>query len=151
MDQAVNDAYDALGATYDLYSDIFQRDSIDGRDMRLVASVHYGKKFDNAFWDGQQMVFGDGDGKLFLGFTKAIDVVGHELTHGVTQYTANLEDHKQSGALNESFSGVFGSLVKQYHAKEDAHSADWLIGEGILGPSIKGQALRSMAEPGTRR
>ena len=79
------------------------------------------------------MVFGDGDGKLFVGFTKAIDVIGHELTHGVTQYTANLDYHNQPGALNESFSDVFGSLVKQYQAKEDAKSADWLIGEGILG------------------
>jgi Zn-dependent metalloprotease len=150
-DQAVNEAYDALGATYDLYHNIFKRDSIDDHGLRLVASVHYGINFDNAFWDGQQMVFGDGDGKLFTrgGFTKAIDVVGHELTHGVTQYTANLDYQKQSGALNESFSDVFGSLVKQYQAKEDAHSADWLIGEGILVPSIHGKALRSMAEPGT--
>lgn len=148
-DQAVNEAYDALGATYDLYHDIFERDSIDDHGLRLVASVHYRRNFDNAFWDGQQMVFGDGDGKLFTGFTNAIDVVGHELTHGVTQYTANLDYHKQPGALNESFSDVLGSLVKQYQAKEDAHSADWLIGEGILGPSIHGKALRSMAEPGT--
>jgi Zn-dependent metalloprotease len=148
-EQAVNEAYEGLGATYDFYHDVFGRDSIDDRGLRLVASVHYDQNYDNAFWDGQQMVFGDGDGKLFVGFTKAIDVIGHELTHGVTQYTANLDYHKQPGALNESFSDVFGSLVKQYHAKEDAKSADWLIGEGILGPTIHGKALRSMAEPGT--
>lgn len=148
-DQSVNQACDGLGATYDLYHEAFERDSIDDKGMRLVASVHYGVDYDNAFWDGQQMVFGDGDGKLFVGFTKAIDVIGHELTHGVTQYTANLEYHLQPGALNESFSDVFGSLVKQYQAKEDAHSADWLIGEGILGPGIRGKALRSMAAPGT--
>jgi Zn-dependent metalloprotease len=148
-DQSVNQAYDALGATYDLYHDVFERDSIDNHGLRLVASVHYDRKFNNAFWDGQQMVFGDGDGKLFIGFTNALDVVGHELTHGVTQYTANLEYHKQPGALNESISDVFGSLVKQYANKETAEQADWLIGAGILGPGLHGKALRSMAEPGT--
>src|SRR5207249_44727 len=94
-------------------------------------------------------VFGDGDGIIFVGFTKSIDVIGHELTHGVTQYLADLEYHKQPGALNESFSDVFGSLVKQYHLGQDAHSADWLIGNGILAPGVHGQALRSMKDPGS--
>lgn len=147
-DPAANEAYDGLGATYTLYHDVFQRNSIDDHGLRLDASVHYDEKFDNAFWDGRQMIFGDGDGVLFVGFTKAIDVIGHELTHGVTQYTANLEYHTQAGALNESFSDVFGSLVKQYHLGQDAHTADWLIGDGILAPGINGKALRSMKEPG---
>jgi len=101
-DSAVNDAYDGLGATYDLFYDIFKRNSIDDRGMRLDATVHYSRDYDNAFWNGQQMVFGDGDGVIFLNFTKAIDVIGHELTHGVTQHTANLSYHNQPGALNES-------------------------------------------------
>jgi Zn-dependent metalloprotease len=148
-DAAVNEAYDGLGATYDLYHDIFNRNSIDDKGMRLIASVHYDENYDNAFWDGEQMIFGDGDNVIFVGFTKAIDVIGHELTHGVTQYTANLAYEFQSGALNESVSDVFGSLVKQYHNNQDAASADWLIGQGILAPGIHGQALRSMKAPGT--
>lgn len=148
-DPAVNEAYDGLGATYDLYKEVFHRNSIDDRGMRLIASVHYGQDFDNAFFDGEQMVFGDGDDVIFVGFTKAVDVIGHELTHGVTQFTAGLEYKFQSGALNESFSDVFGSLVKQYHANQTAASADWLIGKGILAPGIHGEALRSMKEPGS--
>ena len=148
-DSAVNEAYDGLGATYDFYHDVFKRNSIDDRGMRLDASVHYSRDYDNAFWNGEQMVFGDGDGVIFLNFTKAIDVIGHELTHGITQNTANLAYHNQSGALNESISDVFGSLVKQYHNNEDSNAADWLIGKGIMAPGINATALRSMKEPGS--
>jgi Zn-dependent metalloprotease len=148
-DQAVNEAYDGLGATYEMYRDVFHRNSLDDQGMRLIASVHFDQDYDNAFFDGQQMVFGDGDNIIFVGFTKAIDVIGHELTHGVTQFTAALEYKLQSGALNESFSDVFGSLVKQYHNQEHAADADWLIGKGMLAPGIHGEALRSMKEPGT--
>ena len=97
------------------------------------------------------MVYGDGSGQIFLvgSLTKSIDVIGHELTHGVTQYTAGLEYSVQPGALNESFSDVFGSLVKQYSLGQRADEADWLIGAGILIPEL-GQALRSMSEPGSR-
>src|SRR5262249_42131489 len=100
-------------------------------------------------WDGQQMVFGDGDGVLFIGFTKAVDVIGHELTHGVTQYECGLEYHDEPGALNESISDVFGTLVKQYALKQDVTAGDWLIGNGLLAPSVNGKALRSMKDPGT--
>jgi Zn-dependent metalloprotease len=141
--------YSGFGATYKLYKDVYQRDSIDGKGLRLDGVVHYGNKFNNAFWNGSRMVFGDGDGKLFKGFTKAVDVIGHELTHGVTEFTCALEYHNQSGALNESVSDVFGSLVKQYSLGQTADKADWLIGAGILGSAIKGKALRSMAAPGT--
>jgi Zn-dependent metalloprotease len=102
-------------------------------------------------WDGHQMIFGDGDGIYFATgkFTGLVDVIGHELTHGVTQYTANLEYEGQSGALNESVSDVFGSMVKQYSLKQTADQADWLIGKGIWSSKINGVALRSMAAPGT--
>ena len=148
-DRAVNEAYDGSGATYDLYFTVFGRNSIDERGMRLDSTVHYGRKYDNAFWNGQQMVYGDGDGELFNRFTIAIDVIGHELTHGVTEYEAGLEYQDQPGALNESFSDVFGSLVKQYKRRQTAKEADWLIGKGLLGRGVKGKALRSMKEPGT--
>jgi Zn-dependent metalloprotease len=148
-DPAVNEAYDGAGATYDLYFKVYGRNSIDDRGLRLDSTVHYGRKYDNAFWNGQQMVYGDGDGRLFNRFTVAIDVIGHELTHGVTQYEAGLDYQDQSGALNESFSDVFGALVKQYRRRQTANSADWLIGKGLLAPGVKGKALRSMKAPGT--
>jgi Zn-dependent metalloprotease len=148
-DPAADEAYDGLGATFDLYWDAFKRNSIDDAGLPLHGIVHYGQNYDNAFWDGQEMIFGDGDGQLFNRFTISIDVIGHELTHGVTQHTANLQYLGQSGALNESVSDVFGSLVKQYKNQETAEEADWLIGEGLLAPDVQGEALRSMKEPGS--
>jgi hypothetical protein len=148
-DDAVNQAYDGLGATWELYHEAFGRDSIDGQGLPLVASVHYDERYDNAFWNGAQMVFGDGDGTVFLGFTRSLDVVGHELTHGVTESTAALAYRGQSGALNESVSDVFGSLVKQHALGQTAEQADWLIGAELLVPGVKGVALRSMKAPGT--
>ncbi|WP_069885173.1 M4 family metallopeptidase [Streptomyces luteocolor] len=148
-DASVNRAHAGLGATFDLYLKAYGRHSIDDSGLPLVASVHYGEQYDNAFWDGEQMVFGDGDGELFLDFTIPVDVIGHELTHGVTQYSANLDYFGQSGALNESVSDVFGSLIKQYALGQNAEEADWLIGAGLLGPRINGEALRSMKAPGT--
>ncbi|MFZ3470092.1 M4 family metallopeptidase [Streptomyces sp. 4.24] len=149
-DASVNRAYAGLGATFELYLKAFGRHSIDDAGLPLNASVHYDRLYNNAFWDGSRMVFGDGDGDLFLDFTVSVDVIGHELTHGVTQYTADLEYYGQSGALNESMSDVFGSLIKQYSLDQTAGEADWLIGAGLLGPSVdSGSALRSMKAPGT--
>jgi Zn-dependent metalloprotease len=148
-DNAVNEAYDGAGATYDLYHDVYDRNSIDDRGLRLDSTVHFDLQYDNAFWNGDQMVYGDGDGSLFQRFTIAIDVIGHELTHGVTQYEAGLIYQNQPGALNESFSDVIGSLVKQRSLNQMADKADWLIGAGLLAPNVKGVALRSMKAPGT--
>jgi Zn-dependent metalloprotease len=150
-DPAVDEAHDGLRATLDLYADVFDRDSLDGRGMDLVASVHYGRSYDNAAWTGTQMIFGDGDGTLFNRFTIAIDVMGHELTHGMTQYTAALEYEGQSGALNESVSDVFGAMVRQRSTspRQKAADADWLIGAGLFAEGVDGVALRSMIRPGT--
>lgn len=148
-DASVNRAYDGLGATRDFYKQVLNRNSIDDKGMRLDGYVHFGQRYQNAFWDGQQMVFGDGDGEVFTDFTLSLDVIGHELTHGVTEFTANLEYHKQSGALNESVSDVFGSLVKQWSRNQDATQADWLIGADLFTPGIDADALRSMKAPGT--
>lgn len=145
----VTEAYDYSGSTYNFFKDVFDRNSIDTRGMKLDSTVHYGEDYNNAFWNGTQMVYGDGDGDIFQRFTKSIDVIGHELTHGVTQYEAALEYEGQAGALNESFSDVFGSLVKQYSLKQKADKADWLIGTGLFTNKVKGIALRSMKEPGT--
>jgi Zn-dependent metalloprotease len=149
-DVAVNQAYDNAGTTYDFYRDVFQRDSLDGLGLSLVATVHYTNNYDNAFWQGSQMVYGDGSGKILKAgsLVAELSVTAHEMTHGVVQHTANLVYHKQSGALNESMADVFGSMVKQYVAKQTADKADWLIGEGILGSALHGVALRSMKDPG---
>jgi Zn-dependent metalloprotease len=148
-DPAVDEAYDGLGDTYDLYLKEYGRNSIDDNGLVLNATVHFGKDYDNAQWDGHRMIFGDGDGELFNRFTISVDITGHELTHGVTQYEANLIYWAQSGALNESISDVFGSLVKQRKKNQKADEADWLIGAGLLAEGVNGVALRSMKAPGT--
>lgn len=145
----MTEAYDYLGATHDFFQTVYGRDSIDAAGMPLIGTVHYERGYDNAFWNGEQMVFGDGDGEVFNRFTIAIDVVGHELTHGVTERTANLIYQGQSGALNESISDVFGVLIKQYTLGQSADQADWIIGAGLLMPGIQGVGLRSMQAPGS--
>ena len=150
-DAETDEAHDGLRATLDFYSGVYSRNSVDGAGLDLVGTVHYGRAYDNAQWTGYQMIFGDGDGALFKRFTISIDIMGHELTHGVTQYSAALEYHDQPGALNESVSDVFGSMVKQYHSspRQTADEADWLIDAGLLAAGINGVALRSMKAPGT--
>jgi len=147
-DESVNRAFDGFGTTRQFYKDVFDHNSIDDRGMRLDGYVHRGRNYNNAFWDGREMVFGDGDGKVFTDFTKSLDVIGHELTHGVTEHTAGLEYHMQSGALNESMSDVFGSLVKQWSLNQSAEDADWLIGAEVFTPGVEADALRSMKAPG---
>lgn len=154
QDVSVNEAYEGAGVTYEFYEAVYSRHSIDDAGMPLISIVHYMKSYDNAFWDGQRMVYGDGDEdmpqseRLFNRFTSSLDVIGHELTHGVTQYTANLVYAAQPGALNESISDVFGVLIKQFALGQSVKEADWLIGSELLSPNVKGKGLRSMKEPG---
>ncbi|MDQ0755832.1 M4 family metallopeptidase [Arthrobacter sp. B3I4] len=148
-DPAADEAYDGLGSTHRLYAEAFGRNSIDGNGLPLDATVHFGQRYDNAFWDGRQMVFGDGDGDVFNRFTASLSVIGHELAHGVTQFSAGLAYRNQAGALNESLSDVFGALVEQYVKRQSASEASWLIGEGLFTDQVQGQALRSMKAPGT--
>ncbi|SFR99908.1 Thermolysin metallopeptidase, catalytic domain [Microbacterium sp. cf046] len=148
-DAAVDEAFDGLGATFDFYWDAYRRSSIDGAGSPLLATVHYGRDYDNAFWNGERMVFGDGDGEVFVGFTGSLTVIAHELTHGVTEFEGGLLYQGQSGALNESISDVFGALTEQHHRGQTAAEADWLIGAGIFTEAVQGVALRSLAAPGT--
>ena len=148
-DAATDEAYAGLGHTYDLFSTAFSRASIDDRGLPLNGTVHYGDGYDNAFWNGERMVFGDGDGQVFTRFTSSLSVIGHELVHGVTQYTTNFIYEGQSGALNESVSDVFGALVEQYASKQTADAASWLIGEGVFTELVQGTAIRSLKAPGT--
>ncbi|MBO9537287.1 M4 family metallopeptidase [Herbaspirillum sp.] len=148
-DAAADEAYDHMGTTWQMFHDVYERNSIDDAGLPLVGSVHYGKDYDNAFWNGSQMVFGDGDGRIFKRFTIALDVIAHELAHGVTASEGGLAYQNQSGALNESLSDVFGILAKQFHLRQTADQSDWLIGAGLFLPGINARGLRSMAEPGS--
>jgi Zn-dependent metalloprotease len=148
-DPAVDEAFDGFGATWGFWRDVFSRDSIDDESMPLRGIVHYGVEYPNAFWDGRRMVFGDGDGELFLRFTLSLDVIAHELGHGVVEDEAALEYWGQAGALNEHVADVAGAMVKQYQLRQTASDADWLIGAELRGPEFDGDALRSMKAPGT--
>jgi Zn-dependent metalloprotease len=148
-DPAVDEAYDGLGWTHAFYQQVYGRNSIDDQGMRLEAVVHYSDHYDNAFFNGEYMVFGDGDGEYFNRFTIALDIIGHELTHGVTASEAALVYVGQAGSLNESLSDVFGSMIKQYALNQTVEQADWLIGKGLFTSRVEGEALRSLRAPGT--
>jgi Zn-dependent metalloprotease len=156
-DKAVNEAYDHSGDTFDFFHARFSRNSLDDAGMSLISSVHVGEAdgrdryqpMNNAFWDGSQMAYGDGDGKVFRGFTASLDVVAHELTHGVQAFTSNLVYRGQSGALNEHFADVFGALVRQWARKEPAGEASWLVGREVLVPAETRRGIRDMEHPGT--
>ncbi len=148
-DDAVNQACDGAGDTFELYLEVYQRNSLDGNGMTLKSNVHVRRNFNNAYWDGTQMAYGDGDGTIFTPLCGSLSVIAHELSHGVVQFSGGLIYQDQSGALNESFADVFGALTVQYKLGQTAAEADWLIGGDILGPDIQGVALRSMKAPGT--
>ena len=156
-DAAVNEAYDYSGDTYDFYDKLFQRNSLDDNGMSLISSVHVAEtdetgafvSMNNAFWNGEQMAYGDGDGVTFKRFTGSLDIVGHELTHGVVSFTSNLTYFAQSGALNEHFADVFGMLVRQWKKGETALAADWVLGAEVLVPAPTRRGIRDMENPGT--
>jgi hypothetical protein len=148
-DSSVNEAYDGLGAVYQFFWDVYGRNSLDDKGMPLEATVHYGQNFNNAFWNGKQIVFGDGDGELFNRFTNAIDVIAWEITKGVIQAEAKLAYWHQSGALISSLGSVFGCLVKHYVHEHTVDQADWLVGVGLFTQKVKARALYSIADPGT--
>ena len=145
-DAVVNEAYEGAGRTYDYFKRVHGRSSVDDRGMRLDSTVHFGERFSNAHWNGRQMIYGDGDGKYFRRFTSSLDVIAHELTHGVTQYAAGFAFSGQGGALAEHFSDVFGLMVKQY---AEGQSREWLIGRGLFTERVNGEAIRSFIAPGT--
>jgi len=147
--KSANLAYDNAGATREFYDKALNRQGIDNQGSPIIVNVNFGVDFDNAFWDGTRIVLGMGDEIIFTDFSKSPDVFGHELTHGVVQYTANLDYYSQSGALNESYADVFGSLVEQRLRGQDAGTANWLIGDEVMAEDLFGEAIRSMAHPGT--
>jgi len=158
-DKVANLAYEYSGQVRDFYRQVFNRNSLDGNGLDMISTVHYGRRYNNAFWNGQQMTYGDGDGDIFLTFVLR-NVNGHECTHGVIEFTSGLNYYGQSGALNEHCADVMGCLLDQWVLKQTADKADWLVGAGLFTAGIKpgkksaarahlGAALRDMLEPGT--
>ncbi|MGN7352365.1 M4 family metallopeptidase [Paenibacillus amylolyticus] len=148
-DDVVNISYDYCGKTLEYFKQKLNRNSIDGVGMDVISNVHFRTNYNNAIWVGDQLALGDGDGRAFINLGRSIDVVAHEIAHGVTQFVNELEYERQSGALNEHFSDVIGSAVQQFVKGQTAETADWLIGDEIVGPDWPGKALRSMKAPGT--
>lgn len=147
-------AFDTTCSVVDYYRECFARNSIDDAGMTLMSSIHYGVRYANAFWNGAQMTYGDGDGRVFVDFTLSDDVISHELTHGVTQFTAGLDYSGEAGALNESISDAFGVMFHQWRHDQAVTEADWLIGPGVLGPAATAKGyncLRNLADPGSRQ
>jgi Zn-dependent metalloprotease len=149
-DPAANDVFDNCGKVRDFYKNTYNWFSVDNNGKSLVMNIHYQENFNNALWssDVDQMFFGDGDGSTLVNLTGALDVIGHELTHGVVEYTAALEYQGQSGALNEHIADVFGTVIKQFYGGQNAAQADWLIGDKVVGTSFPGKAIRSLKDPG---
>jgi Zn-dependent metalloprotease len=148
--QPVNNAYDGLGVTRQYYKDKLGRNSLDNLGLNLNGNVNFGVDFANAFWDGVRMVFGNGDGVIFKEMTLGNGVAAHELTHGVTQYTAGLlYGNDETGALNESFSDIMATAVDASANGKTVETHDWLIGDEVMSDQLFGEALRNMAEPGT--
>ncbi|MDD2344539.1 MAG: M4 family metallopeptidase [Bacteroidales bacterium] len=134
-DPTAASAHWASEMTYDYYSEIHNRNSYDNNGAAMMSYVHWGNNIANAMWTGSSMVYGDGD-NTYSPFT-TVEICGHEITHAVTQYTANLIYEYESGALNEAFSDIFGSMVRLYATD----TVSWLIGQDV------GQAFRNMSNP----
>ncbi|MDQ0219867.1 peptidase M4 family protein [Peribacillus cavernae] len=140
-DRAAVDAHYNSEKVYHYYKNQHDRNSLDNKGMEIISTVHYGENYNNAFWNGRQMTYGDGDGKFMHTLSAGLDVAAHEMTHGVTNFTSGLKYRNQSGALNEAFSDIFGALVD-----ED----DWEVGEDIMAvEAVAGgrDALRSLSNP----
>jgi Zn-dependent metalloprotease len=160
-DEAANEVYDNLGLALQFFSGVLGLNSADGAGMRIEASVHYDFKFINAMWTGHQMAVGDGDGKAVRHLSRSLGIIAHEFSHAVSQHlvkgglgVVQLPDRPpelkgEAGALNESFSDVFASMIKQWHAGHDVKQADWLLGEDIVS-GHRNHAVRSLKEPGNK-
>jgi len=161
-DRIADEAYDNVGIAMTFFAEVFKRDSIDNKGMRVDVSVHYGNRYVNAMWTGEQMLVGDGDGRTVRNLAGSLGIIAHEFVHGVTQHLVAgglgvvrmpgmpPQLKGEAGALNESFSDVFASMIKQWHRGQTVDQADWLMGEDILAPHV-GKAVRSLKDPGNRK
>lgn len=143
------DAFDNTGITYDFYKNTYNRDSFDNAGAELDSYVHLtlGNGYaNNAFWDGQEMVYGNGDGVQFGPFARSLDITAHELTHAVTERTAGLEYQDESGALNEASSDIMSASCEADH-NGGPNDNTWKVGEDTYTPGTPGDALRYMNNP----
>ena len=159
-DVTVNEAYDGSRCTYDFLKAVFKRLSVDNQHFPLNSYVHFGSRYNNAYWDGKEMVYGDGDKKIFNRFTIDLDIPAHEQAHALTDYEAGravsangkstgIDYEGEAGGINESYSDQIGIMVKQWYNKQTSATSNWLIGEKLLLPkSGKTYALRDMLKPG---
>ncbi|MGD6873805.1 M4 family metallopeptidase [Sutcliffiella horikoshii] len=143
-DPAAVSAHINASKTFDYFKNIHGRNSLDNNGMKLVSTVHIGDKWNNAAWNGKQMLYGDGDGQRMISLSGGLDVIAHEMTHGVIEKTTNLIYENESGAINESIADIFGAF-----AENKTGEGLWLLGEDIWTPGIQGDALRSMSDPGS--
>lgn len=140
-DRAAVDAHYNSEKVYEYFLNEHGRNSLDDEGMEITSYVHYGNNYNNAFWNGRWMTYGDGDGEFFISLSAALDVTAHEMTHGIISHTANLVYRDQPGALNESFADVFGAIIDE---------KDWEIGEDIMAPAAIAEGnwrLRSLSDP----
>jgi len=146
-DAALDAAHNNAGTTYDFYNAVFGRDSYNNAGATLKSTVHYSNNYNNAFWNGTQMVYGDGDGVTFSPLSQSLDVVAHELTHAVTSSESNLVYSYESGALNEAMSDIFGAACESWSNSWVVNANTWKLGEDIYTPGTPGDALRFMDDP----
>ena len=146
-DASAQRAHDGASDVYDYYQVKFGRDSLNGSGMTLTSSVHVGSNWANAAWYNNQMIYGDGDGSSLDDLTKSFDVIAHELTHGVTDFESDLLYQKESGALNEALSDIFGVSADSYSRGGTIDASTWKLGEEVYTPGTAGDALRYMNDP----
>jgi len=148
-DAVANKVREYIEFALEYLQNTYNRNGIDNKGSDVHVNIRFGEKYMNAFWDGTQLTLGEGDGVVFSSFSKSLDVITHEIAHGLVQYICGLVYKNQSGALNEHLADVFGTVVQQAYLKQNAESADWLIGNEVMGTAMYGESLRSMAFPGT--
>lgn len=153
-DRSVNNCYDGFGIVLNFFREVLGRNSLDDRGMDLIASCHYrenGLPLNNAFWTSahKQVIFGDGDGVVFDYLTDSLDIIAHELTHGLIDYTAQFEFFGQSGALDESYADIFACMIEQWHQSVTVDQADWIIGQTMFPVAFRGVGMRSVKSPGS--
>lgn len=144
-DASAQRAHDGASTVYDYFKAVHNRNGINNADMTMVSSVHANRNWNNATWYKNQMFYGDGDGSQFGDLTQSLDIIGHELTHGVVQFTANLTYLNESGALNEAMADIFGVSADAWHRKSSQPS--WLLAKEAYTPNIAGDAMRYMNNP----